>query len=578
MQIARLLDPRPRTLSAKLIESLRALQLTWHYSRDELLTFYLTLAPMGGRLEGVRAASLAYLGKEPARLTLPEAALLIALPQSPTRRRPDLNPAAARSGVEKVLARLVERGAISDQARREALEDPLPASQSGRLSLPPMAAPHLADRLMAQAARNLKHNGTPLPDRITTTLDAKLQRRMEDLARQETQGMETGASVALLVVETASRKVRAAVGQANYFAAAGQVDMLTARRSPGSTLKPFVYGLGFESLALHPDTLVEDEARRFGDYAPRNFDRQFYGTVTIRQALQASLNLPAVSVLDQLGPERLAGRLMQAGARLETVGGHIGSLPLALGGSSISLADLAMLYAALADRGQAKPLIWTADQAPVLAPSARLMSPAAAWYVTDILAGAAPPANVGASGSDNRRIAYKTGTSYGFRDALSIGWSGNYTVAVWVGRPDGTPRPGLFARTTAAPLLFRAFDRIPGNSPLVVGPPPPGALPRERRQDLPAALRHLPVRSETLTINPLHLVSPPDDSDIAVTGEPLRLSARGGTPPYRWFINDLPLHADDWTPEGEGFAEAILVDATGTIRRSRFRLIPPPVR
>ncbi|MFD2264391.1 penicillin-binding protein 1C [Lacibacterium aquatile] len=560
MQVARLLEPRPRTYRAKLIEAARAVQLAWHFDQDELLGMYLTLAPMGGNLEGVRAATLAYFGKEPRQLTLAETALLIALPQAPTSRRPDLHPEAARAGVRHVLNRLAAQGAITEAAATEALDDALPTR---RLPLP-FQAPHLAQTLA---------DPPPADGLVTSTIDAGLQGRLEDLARREASQLEAGATVALLVVENDNRKVRAAIGQADFFAPGGQVDMIRAQRSPGSTLKPFVYGLGFEHLALHPDTALIDRALQFGDYAPRNFDRQFHGATTVRQALLGSFNLPAVQVLDRIGPERLAGAFALAGARITSARSTgPASLPLALGGVGISLADLTMLYAAIPSRGQVLPLVWREDTASL--PPIRLMSEAAAWYLTDILADAPPPVGIGRAGGEQRRIGYKTGTSYGFRDALAVGFSGSHTVAVWVGRPDGTPRPGIFARTAAAPLLFKGFDRIEGNRPLIVSTPPEGALPRGRRQELPAGLSQLDTR-RTTPRKALTVAYPPHGAEVYLDPDGIALVPGGGQAPYRWYVDEKPV-TEAWKPEEVGFAKVTVIDAEGGTATATVRLKDRP--
>jgi len=562
MQVARLLEPRPRTYRAKAVEALRAIQLAWHFDSDELLGMYLTLAPMGGNLEGVRAATLAYFGKEPDRLTLAEAALLIALPQAPTSRRPDLHPEAARAGVVRVLNRLVEEEAITAEAGLEAQDDVLPTR---RLPLP-FQAPHLAQALI---------DPPPPSGLVTSSIDAGLQTRLEDLARREAARLEPGATVAMLVVENDSRKVRAAIGQADFFAPGGQVDMLRAQRSPGSTLKPFVYGLGFDHLALHPDTALVDRAMQFGDYAPRNFDRQFHGATTVRQALLGSYNLPAVQVLDRVGPERLAGAFALAGARVTSVRSDgPASLPLALGGVGISLSDLAMLYAAIPDKGQVLPLLWREDT-PKGTP-VKLMSPAAAWYLMDILADGPPPVGIGLTGGSSRKIGYKTGTSYGFRDALAVGFSGSHTVAVWVGRPDGTPRPGIFARTAAAPLLFKAFDRIEGNRPLVVGPPPEGALPRGLKQELPQGLSQLETRRTAPRAKGLAVAYPPHGAEIFLNPDGIALVPTGGQGPFRWYVDEKPLTQSPWRPEEVGFAKITVVDAAGSAASATIRVRDKP--
>ncbi|MGZ3327631.1 MAG: penicillin-binding protein 1C, partial [Xanthobacteraceae bacterium] len=296
MQVARLLEPRSeRSFTAKLRQMVRALELERTLSKDEILALYLSVAPYGGNLEGVRAASLAYFGKEPRRLTLGEASLLVALPQSPEQRRPDRSADAARNARDRVLDRLVAAGVVPADEIARAKREPVP---DGRKPMP-MLAPHAADAAVAAAPDRSLHR---------LTVDATLQRNLEELARERAHALGPDISVAILAVDHGSGEVLARVASADYFDTrrAGQVDMTAAVRSPGSTLKPFIYGLGFEDGLIHPETLIEDRPIRFGSYAPENFDLTFQGTVTVRRALQLSLNVPAVAVLDKVGANRFA--------------------------------------------------------------------------------------------------------------------------------------------------------------------------------------------------------------------------------------------------------------------------------
>ena len=302
MQVARLLEPRgARSFKAKLRQMLRAIEIERTLSKDEILALYLSLAPYGGNLEGVRAASLAYFGKEPRRLTLGEAAMLVGLPQSPEQRRPDRSTAAARNARDRVLDRVAAAGIVPfdeiERAKRESVPE-------GRKPMP-ILAPHAADAAVAAAPERSVHH---------LTIDAALHRNLEELARERTRALGPDMSVAILAVDHATGEVLARVASADYFDVrrAGQVDMTAAVRSPGSTLKPFIYGLGFEDGLIHPDTLIEDRPIRFGGYAPENFDLNFQGTVTVRRALQLSLNVPVVAVLDKVGTSRFATRLKQA--------------------------------------------------------------------------------------------------------------------------------------------------------------------------------------------------------------------------------------------------------------------------
>ena len=428
MQVARLLEPRKeRSLAAKARQIVRAFELEHALSKDDILALYLTLAPYGGNLEGVRAASLAYFGKEPRRLTLGEAALLVALPQSPELRRPDRHDATARAARDRVLDRVAAAGALPRDEIARAKAEPVPGA---RVALP-LLAPHAADQAIAAEPDARVHR---------LTLDLSLQKTLEGLARERARALGPDISVAIVAVDNASGEVRARIASADYFdeRRAGQVDMTQALRSPGSTLKPFIYGLAFEDGFLHPETLIDDRPVRYGSYAPENFDLTFQGTVTVRKALQLSLNVPAIAVLDKVGTDRLAARLRSAGATLVLPKGEAPGLAMGLGGVGVTLSDLTMLYAGLARIGAAQPLL---ERDTVPQPARRLLDPVAAWYVGNILIGAPPPDN-----APHGRIAFKTGTSYGYRDAWAVGFDGRMTIGIWV-RPRRWRAGPRFGRT-----------------------------------------------------------------------------------------------------------------------------------
>ena len=407
MQVARLIEPRrERSLYVKLREAVRAIQLERVLSKDEILDLYLTLAPYGGNLEGIRAASLSYFGKEPRRLTLGEAALLVALPQSPELRRPDRFHQAAKNARDRVLDRMARHGMFDAAEIERAKIEPVPHVRKKM----PMIAPHAADDAMA-GAQNTRE--------IRLTIDGGLQKILEGLALDRARALGPDMSVAIMVVDSATGEVLARVASPDYFdeRRAGQVDLTRAVRSPGSALKPFIYGIGFEDGLIHPETLIEDRPLRYGNYAPENFDLTFQGTVTVRRALQQSLNVPAVAVLEEVGPSRLTARLAEAGAALVLPRREAPGLALGLGGVGIRLADLTMLYSGLVRGGTVQPLVDQMNAAKL--PAKRLLEPVAAWYVANILQGTPPPES--AAGG---RIAFKTGTSYGYRDAWAVGFDG----------------------------------------------------------------------------------------------------------------------------------------------------------
>ncbi len=281
MQVARLLEPRPRGLLAKAIEVFRARQLEARLSKAEILSIYLTLAPFGGNLEGVEAASRAYFGRGPRHLTPDQAALLVALPQAPSRTRPDRFPIAAKQARDKVVRRVAEAGILTEAQLQETLATPL----RGRRLAFPFEAPHLSGRLLAAGET-----------RTTSSIDADLQAAAARVIARGSQCLGHGVSAAALIVGNETGKVRAYLGAADYFDrdAAGMIDMIAVPRSPGSTLKPFIYGMAFEGRLAHPDSLFADRPRRFGGYEPSNFDGDFRGDVSLREALQRSLNVPAV--------------------------------------------------------------------------------------------------------------------------------------------------------------------------------------------------------------------------------------------------------------------------------------------
>jgi penicillin-binding protein 1C len=569
MQAARLLEPHPRSFIGKLREAAQALALERQMSKDKIEGLYLTLAPFGGNLEGVRAASLAYFGKEPTRLSAAEAALLVAIPRSPERLRPDRHPDAARAARDRVLLRMADTGVISPAKLAEARAEPVPRA---RLAMP-FHAPHLARELRDQQPTALVHH---------STIDLFLQRRVEALLKREVSGLESEASLAAIVVDNRDRGVRAYVGNADFASAArrGTVDMARVVRSPGSALKSFIYAMGFDRLIIHPETTLEDRTRHFGDYTPNDFDGRFEGEVTARQALQYSLNLPAVAVLDRLGPDRFIAALGAAGIRLRLPQPTAKpGLAVALGGAGVTLVDLLQLYASLSNGGKVTPLRYREDD-PVTSGTA-IFGPLAAWYVNDILAEAPPPATVlPAEVRNGRRLAFKTGTSYGFRDFWAIGYDPKVTIGVWAGRPDGTPMPGRSGRLTAAPVLFKIADLLDAVRLRHPARPPPGVL-LVGRNDLPPRLSRLdPGAQATSQTSGPRIIFPPDGAIIEWRGEDVPLEAIGGKQPLHWLVDGRPLSPGPprrgihWEPEGIGFARLSVIDAAGRSAHSTVQLSP----
>jgi penicillin-binding protein 1C len=553
MQLARLLEPRPRTIGSKLIEILRAVQIERRLNKREILAAYLTMTPYGGNLEGVRAASRAYFGRDPRGLNDAEMALLIALPQAPEARRPDRRAALARAARDQVIGKFVAIGAIDKRLAAEARAEPIPTRTP---------FPQRADLVAERIVRDHPH--API---IRSTLDARLQMALEPLVRTHAQTFDDDSAAAVIVVEIKNRAVRASVGGAGRDRPGGYIDMTQAVRSPGSTLKPFIYGLAFDDGVAAPETLVEDAPRRFGSYLPQNFDRVFHGEVRLSEALQQSLNLPAVATLQRVGAGRFEAALAAAGARPRLPSRNLvqPGLALALGGVGLTLEELATLYAALGDHGVSRPLVYV-EPGPLR--SARLMRPQTAQKILSILAGSPSPAGRAPwrLAQNAPQIAFKTGTSYGFRDSWSIGVGEGYVVAVWVGRPDGAPRPGATGRAEALPLLFDVFDRLqraPDAEPLLdlkPGRAAPGIAKLDRSEAGPMIL------------------FPPDQAEIVVTARGVALAARGGKGPLSWYADGRAVPREDssgravWTPMENGFFDVVVVDGEGRRASAHVRV------
>jgi penicillin-binding protein 1C len=559
MQVARLVDGQStKHVSGKLRQMVHAQRLEADLSKDQILDLYLTLAPYGGNIEGTRAASLAYFGKEPTRLTTAEAALLVALPQSPEARRPDRDPETAQRSRDMVLDRLVAVGNISAEEAIAAKREPVPTARKDF----PMLAAHMAE----QAVR-----AQPQARSVALTLDKRLQDALERLAANRARLVDPKVSVAIVAADVKTGEILASVGSAGLFAtqSAGFVDMTKAIRSPGSTLKPLIYGLGFEMGLAHPQSLIEDRPTAFGAYVPVNFDGFSRGTVTIHDALTQSLNIPAVVVLDAVGPAKLVSRLRRAFANPKLPLDAAPSLAVGLGGVGISLRDLVSVYAAIANGGTPVRLHDGITPMPPLEVPAPVLDPISAWYVANILADVPPPLN-GSPG----RIAYKTGTSYGYRDAWSIGFDGNTVIGVWVGRPDNMPVPGLSGIYGAAPILFEAFDRL-GSRKAPLPRAPKGAIIASNTE-LPTPLRRFRHPNEALVakLTGPQIAFPSDgvNLDLGLGGADLTalmVKVRNGVPPFTYFANGAPFTRTDfarqstWRPDGPGYVTLSVVDALG---------------
>jgi penicillin-binding protein 1C len=514
-------------LRSKAIEMFRALQLEARLGKQGVLDVWLTLAPMGGNLEGVRAGALAWFGRDARGLHPAESALLVAIPRRPEALRPDRHPAAALAARDALL-RVRAAGAEGVTAADHALlAVPVPTARQPM----PGLAPHLA----RQAARLGQRR---------TTLDAGLQRALEAMLAEARAALPPRASIAAVVATLDGREIRAISGGAwGEEARAGALDLTQAVRSPGSALKPLLYAMAFEAGVARPETVMEDMPQQFGGYAPENFDRGFAGRVSAAEALRRSLNLPAVALLDRLGPLRFASAMKRAGVVPRLPAGAEATLPLALGGVGVTLREMTGLYAALGDGGRAGALRWGEGGPPAAA--ARLVEARAAEQVAAILTRPFP--NGGPVG-----IAWKTGTSWGGRDGWALGFDAAHVAGIWVGRPDGTPmvasQGGATGTGLALPLLARAFALLP-------------AAPRP----LPAPAAPLAVAREAQ--DRVRLVFPAPGAEVSAGRVVLR--AAGGRRPLTFLVDGAPLDSVParrdaaWLPEGPGQYRITVLDADG---------------
>jgi penicillin-binding protein 1C len=464
MQIARMIEPKPRTLGGKISEAFRAVQLEVMYSKPELLEHYLNLAPFGGNIEGIGAAAWFYFGKAPDRLSLGETAFLLALPRAPNRFDPALHPEAARRARAEILARLQRVGMIPAAAADAARRSPIPASRRPV----PMAAPHFTRMVASRSSAGDPDD--PDRGRIRTTLDRHTQETAEKIVTRRIDRLraEGIGNAAVVVLDNDTRAVRAMVGSAGFFESGfdGQVNGAIARRSPGSTLKPFLYALSFDAGTLVPDSFLLDVPTDFSGYIVENYDGMYRGRVTAREALAESLNSPAVRLLSRFGLEPFHRVLRTGGLiTLDRPAPEYG-LPLVLGAGEVTLLDLTNLYATLASGGRHRPV-----RVPMSAgveppgPATILISPEAARLVTEILTTVERP-DLPAAWYLARgvpAVAWKTGTSFGHRDAWAIGYSTHHTIGVWVGNFDGRSCKGISGASHAGPVLFDLFRAL-GNA------------------------------------------------------------------------------------------------------------------
>lgn len=455
MQVARLLYPKERTYRNKLLEIFRALQLEWNYSKDEILRLYLNLVPFGGNIEGIKAASVLYFQQSPKKLSLAQAITLTVIPNKPSTLRIGSQNARIVEFRNKWLQYYKQEQAFPADALEDALQEPLEAT---RLEAPKVA-PHFAYRMFS------KYKNQPI---IKTTLNRQVQEKVEQLAYNYMQRLhyQNIHNAAVLVINNETKAVEAYLGSADFsdVAHGGQVDGIKATRSPGSTLKPFLYATAIDKGLITPKTIISDVPVDYAGYRPQNYFGNYNGNVTIEHALATSLNVPAVKLLDQVGVYTFVKKLQQAEfSDMKKKGDQLG-LSLILGGCGVKLEELTALYAAFANHGKYSPIRWLQQDTAIVAK--QVFSPASAYMINQILTQLLRPdlPHNAQNSAHLPKIAWKTGTSYGRKDAWSIGYNKKYTIGVWVGNFSGEGVPELNGTDSATPLLFDIFNAIDYNT------------------------------------------------------------------------------------------------------------------
>jgi len=556
MQVARLLYPHKRTIGGKLEQMFRAIQLERKFSKQEILTLYLNLTPMGGNIEGVQAASWRYFGKKAIDLNLAESALLVALPQKPSLYRPDLYLDNALMARNKVLDRLLKFDLADAAHIAQIKKDPI--NYNPQTSF--MYAPLISEQLVAQ---------NPKQNQIITTIDKSLQIKLEHFIKRNSKQWAAHISGAILVVNNRNHQIYAYIGSPDLLAKDrfGYIDMIKAVRSPGSTLKPFAYGMALDYGIVHEASLLTDVLRNFNGYVPKNFDKQFRGAVPMYEALQTSLNVPIIQVLSHLTPQLFIKNMRDANIRILV---DEPNLSVILGGVGITLLEQVKLFSSLASEGKIYELALTAQDKTT--ESGQIMSSEASFIIHKILRQIHPKTRF-----NKHKIAWKTGTSYGYRDAFAIGVSSDWTVGVWLGRPDGVPNVGTLAGQFATPLLFDVFNFLPSDQNQLLKPPnvtsenicwPSGrkavlVLPENCAQtfaidaiagstpptlyDAPGESLHegwpLLLKKSDKNWQQPKIISLSDQSIIFKSNAKIALKARG-TEPFVWYLNGQMLEGD----------------------------------
>ena len=556
MQTARLLEPRDRKIISKLIECFRALQLEWHFSKKEILNIYMTLAPFGGNIEGVHAATMAYFQKSAKQLSPSEIALLVALVQSPTRLHPIHYPERAYLARNTLLAFMAKKHLIDEEKIKIYTLADLPSNKRKF----PREIPHLAWRLKKQYPNDIK---------IHTTIDLNLQKKVEFLLSRYQRSLPSQSNTAIFIVEHRKNKPIVYIASRDFYNENnhGFVDYICAFRSPGSTLKPFIFGLGFDLGMIKPESYLLDERRRFGAYYPRNFDKNIQGVVKAEEALALSLNIPVVDLLNRIGVMRFLSLLKEAGVTPQLPRSFESpSLAIALGGLGLSLEQLVSLYSALARDGKVMPLSYLDTE--ISKAEHSLFSEHAAKQVTNILK---------VDLESNRHFSLKTGTSYGYRDTWVIAYDQQYVIGIWTGIPDGSPMSPLLARDLVVPLFQKIVAVLPEKEIPVLQKFPPATM------TLKKSSQNISDQKSVHKIVPT-LIFPVDDTVVELEKQtsqykPIPLHVTGGKRPYTWLIDGKPLYIgtwkqkEFWMPEKNGYYTITLIDANGQTAKANIELI-----
>lgn len=552
MQLARLLEPKSRTIWAKIVQIIRAFQLEWHYSKEEILAAYLTLTPYGGNVEGVVAASMYYFGKLPSTLSASESALLVSLPQSPERNRPDRHPENATKVRNKILKIAQEKELISAYEYAQSIKQP----PSQKIQQFPRYAPHLSQKILSNQALLSQTE-------VSTTLDTALQKQLESWALGKATLLDKDTTLAVMVIRNSDAAVQAYLGSHDMFSkrVSGHVDMIHAVRSPGSALKPFIYAFAFEEHFIHPNTLILDQETRFGEYLPHNFTYEYTGEVSVAYALQHSLNIPAIKILNRIGVESFLERISRHTGALK-IPKNRASLPIALGGVGITMMQLSQLYVGLANVGKTRRVHYLKipNSTEFLPP---LCDPKAAKMTTAILRDLPPPDGFI---NTNEKIAYKTGTSYGYRDAWTIAYSKDYTVILWTGKPNNATQLKLTGGNTSAPLAFEVFSLLE-------------TLVQEDNwqwsvhylgNEVPIGLANFDKKEHDQAVNRLSIIYPQDNARFRSAGcekSYVEIKVENGLKPYNWYIDGEPIDMNTTStilPFDFGAHTINIIDAQGT--------------